>query len=63
VERANNPRLRILRCSTELNPVPLWLSWRAQRNTRPVAEAMATLLVDLDELASSRGHARQRVAM
>lgn len=31
VERANNPRLRILRCRTELDPVPLWVSWRAQR--------------------------------
>jgi DNA-binding transcriptional LysR family regulator len=49
VERANNPRLRILRCSTELNPIPLWLSWRAQRNSRPVSDAMATLL---NELAS-----------
>ena len=28
VERANNPRLRILRCSTQLEPLPLWLSWR-----------------------------------
>lgn len=50
VERAHNPRLRILRCRTELTPVPLWLSWRTQRNSRLVSDAMAKLLVDLDEL-------------
>lgn len=54
VERANNPRLLILRCRTELNPIPLWLSWRAQRNSRSVSDAMATLLVVLDELISNK---------
>jgi DNA-binding transcriptional LysR family regulator len=50
VEQANNPRLRILRCRTELNPIPLWLSWRAQRNSSWVSGAMATLQDVLDEL-------------
>jgi DNA-binding transcriptional LysR family regulator len=53
VERANNPRLRILRCRTELNPIPLWVSWRAQRNSSPVSDALTTLLVVLDGLAST----------
>jgi DNA-binding transcriptional LysR family regulator len=51
VERANNPRLRILRCPTELEPLPLWLSWRPQRNNRAVAEALAMLLAFLGELS------------
>jgi DNA-binding transcriptional LysR family regulator len=51
VERANNPRLRILRCSTQLEPLPLWLSWRPQRNNRAVAEALAMLLAFLGELS------------
>jgi len=53
VERVNNPRLRILPCRTELNPIPLWLSWRAQRNSRSVSDAMATLQLVLDELMSN----------
>lgn len=60
VERANNPRLRILRCRAELNPIPLWLSWRAQRNSRSVSDAMATLLVVLDELTSNKASMRSR---
>jgi len=60
VERANNPRLRILRCSTELNPIPLWLSWRAQRNSRSVSDAMASLLVFVEELMSNEGRPRTR---
>jgi DNA-binding transcriptional LysR family regulator len=53
VERANNPKLRILRCRTELQPIPLWVSWRAQRGRNPVADALTTLLVVLDGLAST----------
>ena len=60
VERANNPRLRILRCRTELNPIPLWLSWRAQRNSPSVSDATATMLVVLDELMSNKASARSR---
>ena len=55
VERANNPRLRILRCRTELNPIPLWVSWRTQRNNGPVSNALTTLLVVLDGLAATEG--------
>lgn len=60
VERANNPRLRILRCRAELKPIPLWLSWRAQRNSRSVSDAMATLLVVFDELMSNKASVRSR---
>jgi DNA-binding transcriptional LysR family regulator len=59
VERAKNPRLRILRCRTELNPIPLWLSWRAQRNDRSVSDAMATLQLVLDELMPNEAPVRQ----
>lgn len=51
VDRANNPRLRILRCPTQLEPLPLWLSWRPQRNNRTVADALAMLLTFLAELS------------
>lgn len=51
VERANNPGLRVLRCPTELEPLPLWLSWRRQPNTRSVADTIKLLLACLDELA------------
>jgi DNA-binding transcriptional LysR family regulator len=51
VERANNPRLRILRCRTELEPLPLWLSWRTQPSSRAVADAVAMLLASLGELS------------
>ena len=50
VDRANNPRLRILRCPTQLEPLPLWLSWRPQRNNRAAAEALAQLLAFLGDL-------------
>jgi DNA-binding transcriptional LysR family regulator len=52
VERANNPRLRVLRCRTELDPIPLWLSWRAQRSSPAVSDAMASLLGFAEELVS-----------
>jgi DNA-binding transcriptional LysR family regulator len=61
VERANNPKLRILRCRTELNPIPLWLSWRAQRNSRSVSDAIDALLVVVDELRSSERRPRTRL--
>jgi DNA-binding transcriptional LysR family regulator len=51
VDRASNPRLRVLRCPTQLEPLPLWLSWRPQRNNRAVAEALARLLAFLGELS------------
>jgi len=53
VERADNPRLRILRCRTELTPVPLWLSWRRQQDNRSVSNAMASLRGFVDELKSN----------
>jgi DNA-binding transcriptional LysR family regulator len=60
VERANSPRLRILKCSTELKPVPLWLSWRAQRNSQSVSGAMASVLAFVDESMSKDGRAPKR---
>lgn len=60
VERANNSRLRILRCSTELNPIPLWLSWRKQRNSRSVSVAMDLLQAVLDESIPSERRSRTK---
>jgi DNA-binding transcriptional LysR family regulator len=61
VEREKNPRLRILPCSAELNPVPLWLSWRTQRN-KAVSDAMVTLLAVLDELTPNKPPSPRRSA-
>jgi DNA-binding transcriptional LysR family regulator len=60
VERAINPKLRILRCTTELNPIPLWLSWRKKQRSRAVSDAMATLRAIVDELMPSDRRSRMR---
>lgn len=61
VERERNPRLRILRCPVELSPVPLWLSWRAQRD-KSVSDAMTTLLAILEELTPNERQSRPKPA-
>ena len=50
VERANNPRLRVLRCNAELRPVPLWLSSRADRSSRAVSAAKDSLFAVVNDL-------------
>lgn len=59
VERANSPKLRILKCRTELEPLPLWLSWRPPRNSRSVANAIAMLLTFLDDFAPQQASGRR----
>jgi DNA-binding transcriptional LysR family regulator len=62
VERLNNPRLRVLKCRTEPEPLPLWLSWRPPRNSRSVAEAVEMLLIFVEELAPEQASGRRAAA-
>jgi DNA-binding transcriptional LysR family regulator len=52
VEQRNNPRLRVLRCRTELRPVPLWLSWRGKHAHRQVPPVVLSLLAFFEQGAA-----------